>query len=237
MNMKRLALLKRVVDQSQLELVAGGRDGARIYAVVQAQNGKTLRVSLTYREGDIRGDLNETARIKRFARENNIQDIPTIQSLTTEDITMPRKLKAVDSTTPEALAKVSESGEQLTLSPELEAAAAPARNASKKGVRINRMTQAQFYALVEFIKTLDPLTFANNDVLAKHAAQALDLKVSDSSIAEALKILGKSTRYAMSRGEGKTRALTAINILARSLVALFEHLGEQVPADLRKLVK
>jgi len=232
MTPKRIDLLRKVVEDSNLDLVDAGKDGARLYAVMRAMNGQTLRVSIGGKSGDMRSDLNETARIKRFAKANNVAQIdlplnaPVTQSLT-EDDTMANHRKLPPAETPEV-------NEPLVLTPELEKAAAPG---GRKGVRINRMTQSQFYLLVEFIKPLDTLQFATAVALAKHASKELVLPVSESSVLEALKLLDKTTRYMASRVDGHHKTSSAISTLARNLVALFEHLGEQVPADLRRLVK
>lgn len=238
MSVKRFNNLKRVVLDNGLDILDAGTDGTRWYVVAQAKNGETSRFTFSKKEGDLRGDLNESARIKRFATGNGPQpDLPEIQQPTEKDVnvTVKRKMRLVSQETPPEPVVAAPAP---TPSPEPEK---PASEAASRQ-RNQRLDRQQFYKLTKLVEPMDTLQFATLDALAKHASEQLGFVVNKSSAADVLEALGKMTaaQHTLHHPKGRAKAKPeggAIMVLAKSLCTLFEHLGEPVPEELRGLLK
>lgn len=243
MSVKRLTLLKRFIAENDLELIDHGTEGTRWYANVRARNGQTAKFTMPKKEGDIRGDLNESARIKRFAVANNgTPDLTGVPETTEKDIevVVRRKLTMVDLKTgnQETLDKAAA---QLDAPTPLASTAAPPAEAASPPAKpkrtIARVTQAQFYKLVEFIKPVDTLKFFDHQALADFCTEQLGFPVARTSVREALEILGKTTQYQQQRADASHRNEAQVVTIAKALCGLFEHLGEKVPEDLRRIIR
>ncbi len=240
MSIKRLNLLKRFALENNLDLLETGTDGTRWFAEVQAQNGAKSRFTLPKKEGDIRGDLNEQSRIKRFA-QNNVatMTLPSIPPATEGDVqvTVRRKLAVVMAST----------GEPAQPPAPPPPATAMERGPVPEGVdsaldkkspvrRLRRLTQAQFYQLIKLLEQTDTLKFFSHDELAKHCSKELGIEIAETSTKDACKLLGKVTQYQQTRLQPGAKPHDHTAIVARCLVQLFEHLGETVPEELKGLV-
>lgn len=237
MSIKRLNMLRRVISDSGLTLVDSGADGVRWYAIAQAPNGETQRFSFSKKEGDLRGDLNESSKIKRFANGNNV---------ITADLSMPNNTNPDVSVTVKKKMHLVPQNEAVETPPTTSAPTAPpepekpasAPPAAPAKAAQNRLHRAEFYKLTKLIEPLDTLTFATLDALAQHATAQLGFPVNKSSVADALDAMGKMTQAQNNLHNPKQKVSGgAIAVLARSLCALYEHLGETAPDDLKRLVK
>jgi len=241
MSIKRLNLLKRFALENNLDLLETGTDGTRWFAEVQAQNGAKSRFTLPKKEGDIRGDLNEQSRIKRFA-QNNVatMTLPSVPAASENDVqvTVRRKLAIVMAATGEPPAQPPAAPPPAT---------AMERGPVPEGVdsvldkkepvrRLRRLTQAQFYALIKLLEQIDTMKFYSHDDLAKHCSKELGIEIAETSTKDACKLLGKTTQYQHNRLQPGPKPHEHTAIVARCLVQLFEHLGEAVPNELKELV-
>lgn len=242
MSIKRLNLLKRFALENNLDLLETGTDGTRWFAEVQAQNGAKSRFTLPKKEGDIRGDLNEQGRIKRFA-QNNVatMTLPSVPPATEGDVqvTVRRKLAVVMASTglpaadpqPPAPPPPPTAMEQKPVPQGVDSVL----DKKEPTRRLRRLTQAQFYQLIKLLEDTDTMKFYSHDELAKHCTAKLGIEIAETSTKDACKLLGKTTQYQHNRQNGVTKA-DSTNVVARCLVQLFEHLGEPVPEELKELV-
>lgn len=266
MSIKRLNILKRFIGENNLELVECGTADTRWFAIARAKNGNTQKFNLSKKEGDIRGDLNEAARIKRFAQYNDVAvEVPGVNhnplitvanTLSVPVMDKGRKvLRAVVPMTPEqqmanALAEEEarnnhepqKQEQPVTQDPKTEEQK-PAEEQPKKAggqPQQNRLTQVKFYQMTKVMEPLDTTKFDGMPALAEHMTKLLGFRVNKSNVEDALKILGKTTKQQQARLDNASKpakVATTVQTLARCLVTLFEHLGEPVPPELRKIAK
>lgn len=157
---KRMKDLATMIEAAGLVIVQSCQENGRVTVVGMAPNGVTAKFSISSTsKTDLRGDMNESGRMKRFARANPAPEI------------------AEPSTTQ---APTKEPTEMLKHAP---ATAAPAR-APKP--RTPELTPAAFYRLCEWLKTLDLKTVPAFDALVMQASQWAGHPVEEATVRDAM---------------------------------------------------
>lgn len=95
---KRERDIEDMVERSRLEILNFSKTGAHYQLTLRAPNGETRRFAFAKTPSDVRGDANQEADLKRWARENQPADIAAITK-TARDPGMPK------TTPPETKAK------------------------------------------------------------------------------------------------------------------------------------
>lgn len=100
-----------------------------------------------------------------------------------------------------------------------------------------KLTMAESHKLFEWLRTIDTTTFTLTSQVASeaNAKAGLGVLVSDTTVNEAMKVLGLKMKDR--RSEAKRGYTQAAPIIARALVQLMDKMGEPVPDELREISK
>lgn len=86
---KRERDIEDMVERSRLEILNFQKTGAHYQLTLRAPNGETRRFAFAKTPSDVRGDANQEADLKRWARENQPTDI-AVNTKTARDPGMPK---------------------------------------------------------------------------------------------------------------------------------------------------
>lgn len=162
MSQSRLRDLVRMVKETELEVVQHYSKSNRVCVDVRAANGVERSFSLSLRPGDVRGDLNEQGKIRRFARENTPTPpaveipAPVVTVKPKRSIVKPADQKADTTATPAA----------------------------------QQLTPIEFYRLCEWLKKQTAADFPSVDALALAGARYMGESVSEGTMREAMLATG-----------------------------------------------
>lgn len=158
---KRERDIEDMVERSRLEILNFSKTGAHYQLTLRAPNGETRRFAFAKTPSDVRGDANQEADLKRWARENQPADVAAITK-TARDPGMPK------TTPPETKAKPM---------------AAATSNPS--------FGHIEFYKVCEWMKAQKledhPMTSAQ---LALVATTALGFTVPEKEVIQCLEVIG-----------------------------------------------
>lgn len=250
---KRIALLKRMLDEAGLTLLEfKDKHDGRITCVASAGTEETRIFSINQKEGDRRADLNEASRMRQFARECGT---PTTQlAAKLKPVVEEFKKVAKVAPPPSAILGWSEGKPEPTQDPYLEGitkrwVAAPVQSEPKTmtnetkpkakggvvGTKITRLTMNEQYRLIEFLKTLDVTKFKSTLEVNKAASEFLKLNVNIVTLRKAMDVAG--IKIKVKREPNKNAHVRVAPILARNLLRVMEQLGIKPDAELEELAK
>jgi hypothetical protein len=219
---KRQRDLTTMVETAELEILRCYTAKSRLCADVRAPNGveSTFPLSNGSRQ-DVRGDLNELARMKRFSRANPSAVLtPAIQIPVRRRVV---KLVPDAATTPPAPISIAEPAITMTKpTPPV----APAKTAPMQD-----LSPTQFYLLCIWLKALDLKLLPSFEAFAMVASQKFAMPVSEVTLKEAL----KATEIA--EPEHWSPTTVPHLIVAFELVAFMKSLGTEPPASLVSMLK
>ncbi|ACR14994.1 hypothetical protein BcepIL02_gp01 [Burkholderia phage BcepIL02] len=158
MSRSRIRNLVEMVKDAELEVVRHYSKDGRVCVDVRAPNGVERAFAISLRPGDVRGDLNEQSKIRRFARENT--PIPPAVDIPAPVVTVKQKRSIVK--------------------PADQKAETPASTAAQQ------LTPIEFYRLCEWLKQANAASVSGLDVLARAASEAIGQQVSEAAMREAM---------------------------------------------------
>lgn len=158
---KRERDIEDMIERAGLELMNFAKNGAHYQVTLRAQNGATRRFAMAKTPSDSRGDLNQEAELKRWARENTSDTAIALAMKSARDPGLPKPLPIK---TPEP--------KPMTAKPQ-------------------PLSHIEFYKACEWLKTADldsrPMTPGQ---LAVVASTALGFTVPESQVGQCLEAVG-----------------------------------------------
>lgn len=243
---KRVALLKHMLDDAGLTLVEfKDKHDGRVTCVANAGTEETRIFSITLKEGDRRGDLNEASRMRRFARECGtpatqlaeklkpvVEEFKKVAAVAPPKTPPPTDYLGWKNPPPSEPSARVEAPTLLEAKPMTKAVRPIPSN---KGMKLARLTMDEQYRLIEWVKTQDITTYKNIDELNKAAAAFLKLPVADATLHKAMAIAG--VKFERRKPINQKAHVFTAPILARNLLRVMEQLGIQPDDELKSLVK
>ncbi|CAB3972306.1 MULTISPECIES: hypothetical protein [Burkholderia] len=162
MSQSRTRDLVEMVKAAGLDAVRQYGKSGRVCVDARAPNSAERTFSLSHRQGDLRGDANQQAEIRRWARANMPPPPPPVE-LPKPIITVKPRRSTVKNPTDTKQAQPS-SAEQ-------------------------EMTPREFYRLCEWLKQVS-IDVSGIDVLARAASNALGQEISADTMREAMEVTG-----------------------------------------------
>jgi hypothetical protein len=245
---KRIALMHRMLEDEGLTLIkfADKKDN-RITVYASAGTDEQRIFSLSQKEGDFRGDKNERARMRQFARECGLPETqlaaklkPVVEEFKKVAAVAPPNHTArtdeaqsisdthwIPLTPTEIETNATQAVTDIELAHEREpmptTTPAPAKKAVTKGkkpsINITRLSMAEQYRLIEWLKMQKGDDFASVRALHIAASKALILTIPLYTMENAMKIAGIVIKPA------KRDYVRAAPIIARAVIRLYEELG------------
>ncbi|WP_109479127.1 hypothetical protein [Paraburkholderia sp. C35] len=190
-----------------LDVIKHYQKDSRIFVDTRAANGVTRAFNITKSPNDIRGDVNERARMKRFVNENPAPTAPTPETPKRKTLTV----KKADST---------------PISPD----AAPAPAAAPVSTAAQELTQKEFYRLCSFVEQGEgPAQYSSLEAYAMRVSGVMGQTVSEDAIREAMDVTGTATP------DRWLPTLDPSAVLIKEMHALIESLGHKPSADFKRL--
>lgn len=120
MSQSRTRDLVNMVKDAELEVVQHYSKAGRVCVDVRAPNGVERTFAISLRPGDVRGDLNEQSKIRRFARENTpippAVELPPPVVKPKDDMKKPTETAAATELTPREFYRLCELLKKVDLS-------------------------------------------------------------------------------------------------------------------------
>ncbi|AOJ09643.1 hypothetical protein [Burkholderia mayonis] len=157
MSQSRTRVLVDMVKDAGLEVLQHYGKSSRVCVDARAPNGAERTFNLSLRQGDLRGDLNQQAEIRRWARAN-----------------MPPSPPAVDLPKP-----------TITVKPR-RSTVKKQNDTPQPSTTEQELTPREFYRLCEWLKQADCATVSGLDVLARAASNALGQEIGAETMKDAM---------------------------------------------------
>ena len=213
---KRSKELATMVEAAGLEELRIYHASSRVHVLARAPNGAEQTFSVSTGKGDYRGDLNESARMKRFARANPAPAKTALGIALAE-------AKVVEP--PRVRPRITIDLEPPPAAPQLSIEPATTMTAPSK--TINKISQVQFFKLCTWLQAADVKEAHSYQWIADRASVAIGATVSPSTVREAYTATDLELPERL-----RAPAVEPHVYVARELAAFMRKLGENPSEEL-----